>query len=1386
LLRSEHGKPFQIQRVEGSGGDGGVEAFVRLANGDVLGLQSKYFKKLENKQWRQIDESIERAVEKYPSLKRYIVAVPLDRTPAALQCWAAIERKRKSRLELVWWGQSELMHLLSQAAHHGRLRYWFGAAQFDSAWLARHNATAINDLDTRYTPAQHVRTESETLLDAVAGAESFIRHYMRHVHGVTEAAKSLIRRLGHGYPMGIATAVTHLEHEISERLPTLGWGTDVPRMEDVQGICRMWKEAAGNLWQVLEEVANALPESVGANAYDTSGKPFSYECELIRRFWNKVEILAEFAARFGCADAQLMVLIGPAGAGKSHLIANLVKTAESVGQPSLLLLGEYFLSSDEPWRQIATRLGWDGDVSDLLAAFQYAAEIAGRPALLSVDALNESTDRRLWRSHLHAFAARLADYPDIRLIVSCRDDFASLTLPTRIAERRERSWSFIDHEGFGESIFDAVASYFSGYRIRSKHFPPLLAEFRNPLFLKTFCEAFEGSSLPDGPITLSAVMDARIQKLCDRLVHDIDCPNDTTRQAIAVVAELVERRLGRPVPRSELRPAVDGLFPGQGESSSLYRHLRSNGLLVEITHSDPTAGRQIVAVRFPFERFSEYFIADRMLRQHADFDALRNAWTADGTLARFVENRGYWRLRGLARAMAILVPERFGREFISLLPNSDANELWLGDFLESLAWRSPQSFTAETSQLLKKAQQASFGDFLNALLAVATIPGHPYNANFLDNMLKSMSLPDRELAWTIPISRGSIRGASRGAALIIQWAFRVPLNLVSDEQSALLARMLAWLCSSNHRALRFRATLAAIRLLAGRSPVAAQLVRDLHDANDPYIVERVFAIAAGVAMRERDDEALRELAAVVFSALFDRDEVPPNILARDFGRCVLEIANQRGALPNGVELKRFRPRYRSSWPRIWPESKVKPVEKADGWHALVSSVQPECVGNYGDFGRYVMQAKVRNFSEIRFGKRQRPNHKTPMFDPMIARRWVMQRVAELGWTPERFGEYEREGGFLRGRQRVDVELWRRERIGKKYQWIALHELLGYLSDHYYMLPGWDGEERVFAGPWQFWARDFDPSQPLRDLEDSDDNESEEPPPAPPLWWREVYPDPFADAGLCADPNAWVRQSPSDFRPLIDWPTVSGATGEHLVIGGYYMWQEAPQLGSLTPRPGQLKMWCHVRAWLVRSDDFAAMLSAVRQMQFWGEGCDLIELDDRWLGTYPWGEEFSGLKEYCAHADRWVRDEPIPIEQSLVQWGSDNDSALLPSPRLLELLGDHWSGYDFEFVDSAGERVAFSPRTAARNSAPLFVNKAALVTALRHAGWKIVWAIVGDRTCFDYERSTHVANGEMQFSAVYWLEGNTLAGGLTRADVLPIPRRSDDVGRSLARDLAATV
>lgn len=68
-------------------------------------------------------------------------------------------------------------------------------------------------------------------------------------------------------------------------------------------------------------------------------------------------------------------------------------------------------------------------------------------------------------------------------------------------------------------------------------------------------------------------------------------------------------------------------------------------------------------------------------------------------------------------------------------------------------------------------------------------------------------------------------------------------------------------------------------------------------------------------------------------------------------------------------------------------------------------------------------------------------------------------------------------------------------------------------------------------------------------------------------------------------------------------------------------------------------------------------------------------------------------------------------------------------------------------------------------------------------------MVGDQTCFDFESSVHVADAEMQFSAVYWLDGTRLVGGLTQTDVLLIPKRPETPNREaelnrIAKSVAA--
>lgn len=1254
-----------------------------------------------------------------------------------------------------------------------------GAEQCTAEWLASHNETAFKNLDTRYTPKRHIRTESERLLDAAALSPDFVDQYARVLRSATEAARNLRKLATRSMPSAATNTIKDVLTQIEKKLPLLGDGTKTPTMAFVLKTCAEWQHASVPAWNALRPPRKAS-ESQTDSASKNSASNYGYELSLLERFLRAIDTLDKFAVRFFCADSRFFLVTGSAGSGKSHLLANFVQTASAKGQPSLLLLGEYFRSSDLPWKQLSERLALDSKA--LLFALNRAAELVDRPAMLCIDALNESDDRKLWLTGLWGLAASIKEFPHVRLVVSCRDDFAKLTLPPQLAERREQEWAYIEHDGFGGNTFEAVVSYFGGYGVQSPHFPPLIPEFQNPLFLRTFCEAFENSQVPDGPITLSTVMEARISKICDRLLRDIDCPEDMTRNAIDIVAELIEKSGSRPVPRQKLRTAVDSIFRNSGDSKSLYRHLHSNGLLVEIPQYGPPP---TVAVRFPFERFSEYFIADRLLRQHTDFDTLQKAWSNDGTLARFREH-GPQRLgAGLARALAILVPERYGREFLSLFPGWETDGNLISGFLASLAWRSPQSMGDETNHALSIAMRYfPERQVIEFLLSMATIPDHPYNAHFLHKCLKRMALPQRDLAWTVPASRVG------QTDLIIRWSLQVPLAAISDEQALLAGRVLMWLCSSNHRALRFRATIAAIRLLTNRGHIAAMLVRDFADVDDPYVAERVFAIAAGVAMREHDRNGLQAIATAVFNSVFDHEYVPPNILLRDYAQCVLEIARERGALPAGVTAEKCRPPYRSKMPRIWSEKQVQALEKKhERWRKIIYSVQPDCkAGHYGDFGRYIMQSAVEQFWGVKIARQRSASQLTrakvrnrdlsrrehSKFDAMVARRWVIQRVAELGWTPALFDNYE--DRLPGGRMPPNIEQWREERIGKKYQWIALHELLGYLSDHYQLRETYS-ELKTFAGPWQlFGVRDFDPSRPLRDLELGDIEEDEESTPSAitsdewsPLW-KQKYPDPFADATLCAEPLKWVQTPPPDFIHIIQWQQTPTRDGEWLLLGGHFRWEEPKPFGNLRPRLGVLQRWADIRPWLVRKEHFKSTLQSVRQIQFSLVGVERVAIGDLWLGQYPWGAEFASVRKDCDEADPWVRDKSMPIVHAIVEC----NYGLIPAPQLLSILGARWAGIDLDFIDAKDEVVAFSPRMVEElPHKTLFVRRASLVSSLQSAGWEIIWAVTGDQICFDYDSERggrFIANEEMKFSAVYWLEGGSLTGGLTRIDILPIPRR----------------
>jgi hypothetical protein len=1366
----------EFRRVEGAGGDGGVEAYLIRPDGTEVAVQSKFFDEVKKGQWAQLDKSVHAAVKNHPKLTEYRIAVPIDLNPHQIKIWnkrvVAWNRHATScgisrPIQFVWQGTTLLIAELLKPACAQAFTYWFGVPQFTDEWMNRSFKVALATLDKRYSPAEHVNTEAGRELQAFAHLPTIGNRLKRHFIHVVNAWQDL--------HAGISKSTTfsfnrsHLEKltKAVDVFRSMPWSERSLPSFQLAGLAT---KAIRDIWrpiheEIEKENEKARQPNTGSSPYHQAG-PHDYLIRLSETFFRQLSNWDEFTGRYRCAEATKVLLFGEAGNGKSHVFAAIVDEARKRSQPALLLLGEQFSEQTPLATQVANNADWSSKPEELLSALNQSAIAFGAPALLFIDAINETTVQNLWFSKIFALVAKLEEYPQVRLALSCRTDFLPISLPEGVAKFRDQSWSYLEHEGLGESVFSAVQKYFERFRVKTLHFPPPLPEFGNPLFLRTFCETFEDSQIPEGPLSFTDVMKKRVDRLASKLSHDLDCPVDNTREAILALARAIQNNGGKSLPRKEAQKLVANYSPSQQQTKSLYYHLKSNSIIVETIRRPFESGdSNEVNVRFAFERFADYSIAADFLKTIPSVEQLKTELLPDGRLAWLCQIETYYKNRGVARALAIAVAEHFNIELIDLLPKINFENYLLEDFLQSFVWRSPASFSSASRRIFGRASEILPDKAFDTLLLTATIPGHPYNALYLHQQLVGMTLPDRETHWTIPVTGYSKAYHSR-TNNILRWAFAVPLELASDEQARLSGYLFFWFLGSNFRGLRHQATVAAIRLLQGRSIIVAELLAAFKDVNDPYIQERMYAVASGVAMRERNPEALKALARTVYQQVFEPQYVTPHILLRDYARAVLDVAEHKDCLPAGVTKNDFDLPLRSKWPKIMEDDEFMKLVATHDWGRIIHSTQPNTkLGMYGDFGRYTMQHAVQLFSTILLTERPNAANRESYFDADLAQRWILQRAIKLGWTAARYKSYDDDRYSGRG---GSAERFKIERIGKKYQWIALHELLGLISDRFRMSIRWKSDPRpVFAGAWQASSRDFDPSDALVDLDEGDDDDDETQEEEKSV---AGYPVQFADITLNADREAWVIKPPDEFHGIIQAPRLPlEPETEWLVLWGYYEWKETEFQSLQLFQQGQLKMWAHVKSWLVKNSNLKNFLSVAQTHHFWGHGLDYVSNYEGWIGQYPWGRQFRTMEASCAQNDDFLREIDVKHEQTICGLGSA-ERMIAPSPQLHRIMGLHWSGNGTDFVDASGVlQVTQLDHKTGFDYKPCIVRRASLLAALERHNYAIVWGVVGERDCYSQKLSTHTVKKDAQISAVYTLNKNKIVGKVTKHLIQTIPR-----------------
>jgi hypothetical protein len=782
-----------FRRVEGAGGDGGVEAYWQLSDKTEIGYQAKFFLRPREIDWRQIDRSVQDALKTHPSVIEYVVAIPCnltDRTGkrstarTGWQQWATHKGAWEKQLSatgrtvnFIIWTAFDLQIKLALPTAEGLRRYWFQDLEFSRSWFKSHVSLATASLDERYHPEDHVDVSIQQLFSYLSRDASARRDLSTRIAEIKTAYyPDRLQRLRKleipASSIEAAESTLHALAQISANFETPPW-----QEWDLLSWQRLTERAIDQIAALQTQLRDAKRETPKDNPRPAQEREYTrYELDKIASGLGRFNSLIR--GRYLAAETHRAALVeGRAGTGKSHLLGRIAERAAEQGQPVLLLLGQQL--RDAPlWDQIRSRFGLGTIGADtLLDALDAAAEAECKRGLILVDAINEGAGARLWYPEVAEFLARVKRRPNLACVIACRTEYIPYAIPKELLDSIPR---FVLC-GFQTASEQRVAArmYMDKRGIARPSVPWLAPEFVNPLFLRSLCLALNRdgkTEFPRGLTGTKAIFRFYAKSAARHLGAGRDGSEDLVRPTLVALNQLalamVERRADfASVP--EASKIADSAFsefpppPGQRWLDVLHR----SGLLrrdpdPSFADGDPLA---MPADVIRYQRFQDHLIADALLSKVRDITV---AFMPGEPLAFLCENQTtLWQWHGVLESLSIQTAERFSHELVDVLP--EPFDTWwrqpmLRDaFAESVLWRDKKAFTDRTLELFNRLARTHV-DTLSLLVELSASVDHPWNADFLDKNLRRRKRVQRDTFWTA-WSNSLSTGGEDAVGRLIDW-----------------------------------------------------------------------------------------------------------------------------------------------------------------------------------------------------------------------------------------------------------------------------------------------------------------------------------------------------------------------------------------------------------------------------------------------------------------------------------------------------------------------------------------------------------------------------------------------------------------------------------------
>jgi len=415
------------------------------------------------------------------------------------------------------------------------------------------------------------------------------------------------------------------------------------------------------------------------------------------------------------------------------------------------------------------------------------------------------------------------------------------------------------------------------------------------------------------------------------------------------------------------------------------------------------------------------------------------------------------------------------------------------------------------------------------------------------------------------------------------------------------------------------------------------------------------------------------------------------------------------------------------------------TEKDEEVKVLIGGIERDWKAAQTSLGALLTEEHANQLETILNRPAETENRHGPRFDLSIIQRYVTWRVFDLGWTSERFDRFDCFAAREHGRSSRKVE-----RIGKKYQWIAFHEIQALIADHFQFSEHFGSESQTdsYLGPWQVGVRDIDPSCTLKSSIGGTSYDAHES-----TWWAPVTYNSWADVSQEAK---WAADC-DDLPVLESLLIVTDPSGQRWVnLEGAFQWkQEVPEHLESSEFDHQ-GIRCYCDAILVREADANSFADWAKDINFETQRMPEAPTNYRlFLGEHPWSPAAQFMRRPYEGEEGWTRpahdcpvDVRVPVfeylkESSTFDCSVDDGYTLrLPSWDLFDGLRLQVSGRDAQYINTGGELIAFDPTATAKGPSALLVKYDAIQEYLAREQLVLYFCISGEKRLYlqDYGES----------------------------------------------------